>query len=300
MGSSVTATGRGYLGSYRLAKQLAASQTCQIWEAVRDSDTVHVAIKALLGKYAKDREQIASLKHEYNVGRHLNHPQVMRVFEYNVDRNTPYMVMEFFSPCNMKRAIREKLDEIAWQVPVIVERAAEGLGFFHTQGWLHRDVKPDNYLIGDDGNVKLIDYSLAQRHRRGLARWLAGKSKVQGTRTYMSPEQIRGEALDARSDIYSFGCTLFELLSGRPPYTGTSSNQLLNKHLKAAVPSVAASNDNVTSEFSGLVAKTMAKRRQHRPESMEQFLKELGEIRLFHVRPRRPTPDGPADAEAEG
>jgi serine/threonine-protein kinase len=247
-----------------------------------------VAIKALQKRFSADREQIATLQHEYEVGRRMKHPCVCQALDYGVHRKTPYIVMEFMSPRSMKQAIREQYDQTAWQIPEVVQRAAEGLSYFHLRGWLHRDIKPDNFLIGDDGRVKLIDFSIARKQKRGLSKLLFGKSKVQGTRSYMAPEQIRGEALDPRADIYSFGCTVFELIVRRLPYTGTSSRDLLNKHLKAAVPSLIALDDNVTPQFNALIASTMAKRRDQRPESMEQFLKELATIRVFHNRPRKP------------
>ena len=113
--------------------------------------------------------------------------------------------------------------------------------------------------------MKLIDLALATRVRRGLARLLALKSKVQGTRSYMSPEQIRGQVLDQRADVYSFGCTIHELIAGKPPFTGASSTELLNKHLKSTPPSLDALDRNVTMEFARLVRKTLAKDPAGRP-----------------------------------
>jgi serine/threonine protein kinase len=272
-------------------RQLAASQTCQIWEAIRDSDDARVAIKALHKRYASDRGQIATLQHEFEVGKQLEHPNVCRAFEYNVYRGTPFLVMEFMSPRSMKQMIRDQYDQLEWLIPVILGHAAEGLGYFHQRGWLHRDVKPDNFLIGNEGEVKLIDYSIAKKQKRGLSKLLFGKSKVQGTRSYMAPEQIRGESLDARADIYSFGCTVFELIARRLPYTGVSAEDLLNKHLKATIPSMIAVNDNVTPQFNALIAKTMAKHRNERPKSMAEFVEELAAIRIFHNRPRKPDAD---------
>ncbi len=273
-----------------MTRQIAASQTCQIWEAVRDSDRKKVAIKALQKRHAANTQEIATLKHEFSVGHHMKHPQVCHVYEYNVHRNTPYIVMEFVTPNSMKHGIRDRHEQIAWQIPEIIQRAAEGLSYFHLRGWLHRDIKPDNFLLGDEGEVKLIDFSIAQKQKRGLSKLLFGRSKVQGTRSYMAPEQIRGEALDPRADIYSFGCMAFELVTKRLPFTGTSGQDLLNKHLKASVPSLISVDDNITPQFNALIASTMAKRPAQRPESMEKFLKELAKIRVFHNRPRKPVP----------
>jgi serine/threonine-protein kinase len=114
---------------------------------------------------------------------------------------------------------------------------------------------------------------------------------VQGTRSYMSPEQIRNQNLDPRADIYSYGCVLFELLSGKPPFTGVNADDLLTKHLSAPIPSVQVYNDNVTPEFSNLIRKMMAKRREERPATMWEFLKEYRSIRPFKVVPKAPPPE---------
>jgi serine/threonine-protein kinase len=106
----------------------------------------------------------------------------------------------------------------------------------------------------------------------------------------MSPEQIRGQPLDIRSDVYSFGCTIFHLLAAQPPFTGVSSNELLSKHLAAPVPVVEAYNRNITSEFSGLLQTMMAKRPDARPANMNDFLRHFRSIELFKTPPAPPQP----------
>jgi serine/threonine protein kinase len=104
----------------------------------------------------------------------------------------------------------------------------------------------------------------------------------------MSPEQIRNQNLDARSDVYSFGCTVHELLTGKPPYTGDNPDDLLNKHLNAPIPSVQVGNDNVTPEFANVVRRLMAKKREDRPASLWEFLTEFRNMRVLKVLPKPP------------
>ena len=104
----------------------------------------------------------------------------------------------------------------------------------------------------------------------------------------MSPEQIRGEVLDRRSDLYSFGCVIFELLSGRPPYTGSTPNELLEKHLRNAVPSVLVYNSNVTREMNDLLRRMLSKKREIRPDSMWDVIQEMRNIQVFTKKPPQP------------
>jgi serine/threonine protein kinase len=179
----------------------------------------------------------------------------------------------------------------------IIREAAEGLSYLHKQGWIHRDVKPDNFLVDPDGHIRLIDFNLAQRRKGALARMLGGKSKIQGTMSYMSPEQIRGQAIDERTDIYSFGCMLYELAGGRFPFTGVSSNELLNKHLKSKAPPVTAANNNLTTPFADLLAWMIEKKPQDRPDTMDDVLISLRAMRIFRRQPIPPPVDVSSEIE---
>ena len=277
-----------YLGGYRLHNIVHASRTCLIWQASDDRNNRLVGIKALREEFAKNREHVSSLRWEHAVSRKTVHPRIVEVFTFGMDKGIPFLAMEWYPFPNMKYWIRQGRSKTLHVMPKIIEQAAEGLAYFNEQGFVHRDVKPDNFLVGDDGEVKLIDLALAVKARRGLARLFASRSKVQGTRSYMSPEQIRGAALDQRADVYSFACTVHELVSGRPPFTGTSSNELLNKHLKSPPPSLENFDRNVTPEFAKLVLRGLAKEPGKRPASVGEFLTEFRQCRVFKVIPRPP------------
>lgn len=279
----------GYIGPYRLLNVVNTSQTRQIWQAIHDATGQFVGLKVLLEQYRKNREQLRLLRWEYKVGHGLEHPRLIRIFEYGTYRGVPYLAMEWFSAPNMKTRIRQGIDKMGHLLPKIIFQTTEAVACFNQQGWIHRDIKPDNFLVNDQGDVKLIDFGLAQRRRGFLGRLLLPRSRlIQGTRSYMSPEQIRGEVVDERSDLYSLACTLFELVAGRPPFTGVTSNELLSKHLKAAPPLLDTVDKNVTPEFAQLLKRAMAKRPKDRPRSVEEFLDELRIIKLFRQTPRPP------------
>jgi len=271
----------GYLGPYRLLNVVHTGPTSQIWQAYDDGRKCFAAVKTLLEDYRRKRQYVAYLRWEYKVGFPLACERIIRIYEFAHDRGVPYLAMEWFAGMTMKQRLRQGVEAIAAQVPKIAVQAAEGLAYFNAQGWVHRDIKPENFLVADDGDVKLIDFALARRSGRLLGRLFSPRSRVQGTKSYMSPEQIRGKPLDERADIYSLGCTLYELIAGRPPFTGTSVKELLNRHLKAPPPPLEAANRRVTPEFSQLIGWAMAKSPTDRPRSSEEFCERIRQTAVF-------------------
>jgi serine/threonine protein kinase len=273
------------VGPFRLLSKIRDGKTCSVWEVMNDLKSQRLAIKLLSGDAAKNREEVAFLKHEQQVGKGLDHPQVIKIYDFGSDHGNIYLAMELFGAPNLKQWINQGVEAMAPLATGAIRQAAQGLAYFHEQGWVHRDIKPDNFLMNRAGDVKLIDFALAVRPKGGLARMFAFKTKVQGTRSYMSPEQIRGLAVDQRADIYSFGCMVHELVGGRPPFTGGSTNDLLTKHLRAPAPPLQVSNRNVTDEFAGLVKRMLSKKPEERPASMEDFLTETRGLAIFRVPP---------------
>jgi serine/threonine-protein kinase len=274
-----------YLGSYRLLNLVRTGKTCQLWEAVKDGMPERYALKLLTSAHRHDKGEVELLRREYEAAGKMSHPHVIRIFELKVERDIAYLVMEYFPAPNVKQLIQQGVDKIAPRLDSFIRHAAEALGHVHAKGWVHRDIKPDNFLMRPDGEVKLIDFALAQRIRRGLGRLFAGRSKVQGTRSYMSPEQIRGQVLDERADLYSFGCVLHEVISGKPPFTGANTNELLNKHLRSPPPPIQAANNNISDAFSQLLRRLLAKTPDGRPATAADFLREYRAMGLFKQPP---------------
>lgn len=277
----------GYLGPYRLLNVVHTGHALRIWQAYDDGKQVMVGIKTPVERFQKDREQAGYLRWEYKVGRAVLYPRILEIFRFDFDRGVPYLAMEWFSAPNLKQRIQQGGEGLELLAEQIIERSAEALAYFNGRGWVHRDIKPDNFLVTDDAQVKLIDFALALRIRNPLFMLFTTRGAVKGTRSYMSPEQIRCKPLDQRADIYSFGCMVHELLSGKPPFTGVNTQELLNKHLKAAPPSLEACNPKVTAEFSDLVRRCLAKEPAGRPADMLSFLEELKTFRIFKAGPRR-------------
>lgn len=280
---------RDFLGPYRLARLIRAGSISEVWEAIEENDQKRYALKVLKRSSCEDKHEIASLKHEYNVAKDLNSPRIVKMYEHRVENGIPFLVMELFSELNMKQALRRGPESLAFMLKKIVQQAAEGLYYMHTQKWIHRDVKPDNFLVSRDGVTKLIDFTIAEQKKKGLGKLFhRSGGTVQGTRSYMAPEQIRGKICDERTDVYSFGCVVYEAATGKPPYTGQSPNDLLSKHLNASIPSAIAHNNNVSKDLADLIKSMMAKRPDDRPDSMYDFMKVFKSIEIFKKRPKPP------------
>jgi serine/threonine protein kinase len=267
------------LGALTLVQQLGLGKHCQVWEATTKAGD-RVAVKVIVPEMASDAGQRQLLEHELKVATSLAHPTVIRIDRLSEEGGLPHLVMELFPHPNLKKQIQAGVGQLVPRLQRIVTELGLALDHVHARGWVHRDVKPENVLAAPDGQVTLIDLAIAARASGMLGRLLGGKTPPQGSPSYMSPEQIRGQALDARSDIYSYGCVIFELLAGRPPYTSSDTNDLLNKHVSAAVPAVDTVNRNATADATKLLRQMLAKKPADRPSSMQEVLGRLRAIRL--------------------
>ena len=264
---------------------MATGQTSQVWECVEVSSHRHFAMKTLLAEKARSPEHRKTLFHEAEVPKQLNHQNIIKIVGIFRDKDNPCFIMEFFPAGSLKSRLvdkkqasflREKLDGL-------LKQAATALAFTNAKGWVHRDVKPDNFLANGAGELRLIDFALATRvQKRGMFGGLfRRKQKAMGTRSYMSPEQILGHALDGRADVYSFGATCYELVTGRPPFRGMSSDDLLRKQIAEKPVTPCAHNPDVTEEFGNLVLQMLSKKKEDRPKDFHQILMALRGLRVF-------------------
>jgi serine/threonine-protein kinase len=268
------------LGGYRMQNLMMTGQTSQVWEVVEIASGRHFAAKMLLPEKLVDPEHRRLLFHEAEVGMALRHPNIIKVIKLVKDPHNPHFIMEFFPAGNLKlRIMHKKWDFIKEKAHDIFKQTATALAYMNASGWVHRDVKPDNIMVNSAGEVKLIDFALCVPVSK--SGFLRRKSKAAGTRSYMSPEQIRGEPLDGRADIYSFGVSVYEVTTGRPPFRAHSPTALLNKHIVEKPDSPQLYNPEITDDFAALVLHMLAKKKEDRPRDFHEVLMKLRAIKIF-------------------
>jgi serine/threonine protein kinase len=288
------------VGNYRMFHLIRAGAIYEIWAVRPMSENTAYAMKWLPPGPKLSRTTVAELKHEYNVGVALDHPSVIKTLDFGNTSNGAFMLLELFKVPNLKQQIISGgYKKLQYRAKAILTAAAAALAHLHEKGWIHRDIKPDNYLLRDDDVVKLIDFNLARKPTSGLSKLFGGKTKVQGTHSYMSPEQIRGQALDFRSDVYSFGCMLHEFFSGKPPFSANSPNELLQRHLSNKPSPLTVFDKNITPEFTAYVLRMMAKDPAERPASMKDVMMEIKTQKIFYNTPQPPSAADEAKSAAE-
>ena len=281
--------GKSFIGPFQLLRLIRNGTTTAVWEAKRIDEKERIALKVLLSDFRTDKDEIGQLKHEAMVGNFVNHPNVIKIFGYHEDQGFPLVSMQLYQARNLKIEIRERPEVLAENMGIVMRAAAEGLSHLHDVGWIHCDIKPDNYLVDEQANVKLIDFSIAVKDKKkGFMGLGSNKAKtIMGTRSYISPEQIRRKHLDVRADIYGFGCMLFEMMSGKTPYSAASPEQVLSKHLSAPIPNL-LSVSGASKDFAALVHMMLAKDPDKRLQTMREFINELDKIQIYRhsMRPK--------------
>lgn len=276
------------IGGYKLRKLLQTGQVSQVFEVVEPSSGRHFAMKLLLPEAAEDEETRKNLFHEAQVGIKLRHDNIIRIVKVDRSRESPHFIMEFFPSGSLRnRVLRKEVDFMKSNAMKIFRQVSTGLAYMHANGWVHCDVKADNVLVNQVGELRIIDFAISKKIITGkIARFFARKPKVaQGTYSFMSPEQIRGKWLDGRSDIYSLGAMMYELLTFRPPFRGKTMTDLLEKHIKERPESPQVYNKELSDEISALILKMLAKKPEERPQNCHDILINLRKMRVYKSDP---------------
>jgi len=275
------------IGGFRYIRTIHPGATSVVMEVLQESTSRRFAMKQLLISRAGDPSERRTFAFEAKLGMKLRHPNLIQVHQYVPNSVQPYFVMDFFPAIHLRLpiAIPSKYSIPKEHLHRIIEQTASALAYMHDQGWIHRDVKPENILYNKAGEVRVIDYALAMRPFSALRKLIGGKPKRQGTASYISPEQIRCLPPAPSADIYSFGVTCYELACGRQPFRANSTSELLHKHLSERPSPITAFNKAITPEYAELMAHMLQKRPANRIPSLHEFLSRFARIRIFQDDP---------------
>jgi len=275
---------RQRLGGYEIIAKIGQGGMGTVYKAVQLSVNRTVALKVLPPRLAKNKDYVERFLREARAAARLNHPNIVEAIDAGVDADHHYFAMEFIDGLTVDELLKGgPLAET--QALRIARDVARALHCAHEADLAHGDVKPGNILLSGDGAAKLADLGLARETAEDGAGPPTSKV-VQGTPDYVSPEQVSGLAKpDARSDVYSLGATLYHMLAGRPPFKGSSPEQVMAQHLTEPTPNPAHANPRVSAPVAALVMRAMAKKRPHRCASAQELADAIEA--LLAAGPRR-------------
>jgi hypothetical protein len=262
---------------YSIVKPLGRGGTGSVFQALQESLGRHVALKVLSEPLAKDADFVRRFQDEARAAAKLNHPHVVHVYDVWSESGRHFLSMEFMARGNLEARVT-KQGPLPWpEVLGILLDAAKGLEYAEQRGIVHRDIKPANLMQDEHGVTKIADLGLATQIEAEATE--SENKKIFGTPHFISPEQIRGEKVDSRSDLYSLGCTAYRLLCARTPFEGATTRDILRGHLKEAPRALDQVVGGVPSPARALVERLMQKDPSLRPASAAALRAELERLR---------------------
>jgi serine/threonine protein kinase len=268
------------ISQYRVLREIGRGGMATVYEAEDTLLRRHVALKVIAESLLRDEEAIALFEREARAAAALDHPNICTVYELTKYRGRPVIVMELLEGESLRDAVRRGPLPIALVFDIAIE-IADALEAAHAKGFVHRDIKPGNIMCNERGQVKLLDFGLAKSgDREGLDEEVDADGTVGGTVQYMSPEQITGEALDARSDLFSFGIVLYEMTTGQRPFQRRGGLATMEAIRTIHPASPRSLNPEVPEGLELIIAKLLEKHPANRYQSAADLRSDLEYLKL--------------------
>ena len=268
--------GRVLDGRYRVEARIARGGMATVYRALDTRLDRVVALKVMHQLFAENDQFVARFNREAKSAARLSHPNVVAVYDQGEDDGYVFLAMEYVQGRTLRDLLRERTRLTPAEALSVLEPVLAALSAAHAAGLVHRDVKPENVLLADDGRVKVADFGLARAAANLEA---TSATSLIGTVAYLSPEQVIRGIADERSDVYSAGVMLFEMLTGRPPYDGETAVSVALKHAHEDVPPPSSLVSGIPTSVDLLVARATARDPDRRPHDAGAFLAEVVRVR---------------------
>jgi len=278
------------LGRYEICSHLGAGGMGEVYLAQDTRLDRKVALKILPAAVATDSDRMRRFEQEAKAASGLNHPNIITIYEIDQSGSTSFIATEFIDGSTLRERMQGQAMPLADVLNVAIQ-IASALAAAHASGIVHRDIKPENVIVRGDGIVKVLDFGLAKLIGEGSPEWVDGEGPtrapvktdsgvVMGTATYMSPEQARGQQVDARTDTFSLGVVLYEMLAGRLPFEGSNIYEIMAAILSdRELPAVSRYSPEVPGELERIVAKALRKNREERYQTVKDLLLDLQHLK---------------------
>ena len=266
------------LGEFRLLRKLGTGGMAEVYLAEQTSLRRQVAVKVLRPEYVTDEQYVKRFRHEAAAAGSLNHPNIVQVYMVGEDNGINYIAQEYVQGRTLKDYLNRKGPMEIKIALHILRQVASALQVASDNGIVHRDIKPENILLTNKGEAKVADFGLAQLTLQGERISLTQTGLTLGTPLYMSPEQVNGQPLDSRSDIYSFGIMAWHMFAGRPPFSGETAMAVAVKHLNDKPPSLSEFRPDLPVTLRDLIKRMMNKKKEDRPAGFSVVANELKQI----------------------
>ncbi len=279
------------LGGYRVLHRLGSGGMSDVYLAFQENLHRHVALKVMRVDLAASPEHVKRFLQEARAAASMVHPNIVQVYDVGEQQNLQYIAQEYIAGCSLRSYIQRVRSLRVDETVSILMQISAALSKSASIGIVHRDIKPDNILLTPDGEVKVADFGLSRAHTSKEN--LTEVGVALGTPTYMSPEQVQGQPVDIRSDLYSLGVTAYQMLTGRPPFEGETALALAVQHVQNKPPDILKLRPDVPPKLVAIINRLLEKKAEDRfvsPNELNRALRELADVLPAPLPTDRPLP----------